>query len=621
MTVSRHGLSLTVAACIALFTSGCRTVPEQAAQAPTAPPPIEAAPPPATTPVPLDAPSLDLVQGEANVESAGRTLSETPETLGVGDAIAIGERGLAVLRWEPGLRAELLAGGHARLEAGAEDRTARLVQTGGIARYSVAAAADGAAIDVTAGAVTLRADEAADVIVGFDPDVADATWVYVIGGTVALEGATAVAVAAGSDAGDVTAPTASAARLDAGHAVVFTRSGEQPVALPIDLGAIEAWYAAALAGSAPTIARASFRCAVRADAQAVVLRAMPPTAGAIAGGDEAASDRAGVPPIAASAGEPLAPRTLVEVAARDATGEWLQVTVIPEGGFRPPSGGADAGWLSIDDLDCVGPVAGLAVLDDEAMAAAPPYAEAPSAPPTPGPASFAADRTSLVMGDCALLTWDVPVGTAVTLNGRAVAGKGVERACPDAGASYRLTWVDAAGKRQERVIQVAVEQPSAQAIAASAAGGGDTARGGGQAAPAEPTPCETECIQILPTLEPEPTRRPRPTPTTRPEPSSPPPAPTVDPRPRPTAQPPDPTRPPSTSEPGPGAPTQTPSPSATPEPTDPGAPPSPTEPSPVPTLDPSGTPSPGPTTPTPSPGTPTPPDPGPSATPIPTPTP
>jgi len=613
MTYACRGLALYTVAVSALFASGCRGVPEPVAEAPAAPP-VQAAPAPTATLVALAMPSLELVQGEGVVSSAGKPQPELPSTLGVGNAIDVADGGLVVLRWEPGLRAELLAGSRALLEAATRDRTARLVQTAGIARYTLAPAAAGSALDVSAGAVDLLADELADVIVGFDPDAAGATWVFVVDGAVALGGTTSVATGA-----DDTAVPASAARLTAGHAVVFMRGGRQPVALPIDLPAVEAWYASALAGTAPAIARASFRCAVRADAQSVRLRALPPASedalDASAGGDSALDHASAAleGARAAMAGqdpspayELLAPRTLVEVAARDEAGAWLQVTVVPEGGIRPRTLGAVVGWLSVDDLDCVGPIEGLAAVD----ASAPTVAEAPAPEPlarataTPGPASFAADRTAIAAGDCVMLTWDIPVGTAVTLNGRAVAGKGVERTCPETVSSYRLAWVDADGNRVERLIHVAID-----AVGSAQAGQRDERSGAGAAAPAEPTPCSTECVIAFPTLPPEPTRRPRPTPTVRPEPSSPPPAPTAEPtsasQPQPTSAPPNPTRPPNTPEPDPGVPTQPPDPSATPDPTEPAPPTQAPDP---------GTPE------TPEPGTPAPPpDPEPTQPAVPTP--
>lgn len=608
MIDARHGPARIAAAALALAAAGCGAAPERAAQAPSALPAPTAAPAPTGTPIPLDAPALQLVQGEAEVTSGGRPLPEVPGALGVGDALALGEEGLAVLRWEPGLRAELLSGARARLEAPEADRTARVEQSAGVARYTVAASAAGAALDVAAGAVRLRADGPADVIVGFDPDAAGATWVYVVDGDVALAdraGADAIASSAATAGGAADRASGPAARLAAGHAVVFTPGGPQPVALPVDLPAVEVWYAGALDGAGPSIARASFRCVVRAGAVAA-LRAQPPIASAEPGegGGELVGAAVAAPDRSDTAGETLAPGALVEVAARDEAGEWLQVTVVPAGGLRPRAVGAVVGWLPAGDLDCVGPTDGLVVVDpgaDPAEPVAPVADAAPRSAPTAGPAVFAADRTSLVAGDCALISWDVPVGTAVALNGRPVAGKGVERACPESASSYRLTWLDARGGRQERVVQLAVA-PAGEGPVAGAEGGDDRR---GRAAAPEPTPCETECVVELPTLAPEPTRRPRPTATVRPAPSSPPPAPTA--APQPTAARPDPTeRPPETPDPGPGDPTHTPDPGAT------------EEPSPSATPEVPGTPTdpPVPGTPTPDPGTASP-EPGPSPTPAP----
>lgn len=598
MTDPRHARAPIAIAVLALMAGACRPVSEPAVLAPEPPPAAEPAPTPDATPIPVAAPSLELVQGEALVTSGGRPLAETPSTLAIGDAVEVAEGGLAVLRWEPGLRAELLAGSRARLEIGAADRTARLVHEAGVARFTVAAAAEGMALDVASGAVALRADQPADVVVGFDPDAEGATWVYVIDGDVALTRASAGSPAPGVDAG---------ARLGAGHGVVFARDVEQPVALPIDLPGVEAWYASALAGTAPSIARASFRCAVRADAEPVRLLAHLPAPSV--DGDEPSTDAPddGADALDATV-EPIAPRTLVEVAVRDATGRWLQVTVVPTGGLRPRAVGATVGWVSVDHLDCVGPIDGLVVGDPHAASEAPVADAAAQATMAPGPAAFAVDRTTLARGDCALITWDVPAGTAVTLDGRAVAGKGIERACPESAATYRLAWIDARGARQERAIQVQV----VEAVAAAAAGD-DGGRRDRSAAP-EPTPCETECVIELPTLAPEPTRRPRPTATVRAQPSAPPPAPTA--APQPTAERPEPTRPAETPDPGPGDPTRPPDPSATP---DPGATPSPTEPgvptappepaTPSPTPEEPATPEPPATTPEPGTGTPTPTDP------------
>jgi hypothetical protein len=146
---------------------------------------------------------------------------------------------------------------------------------------------------------------------------------------------------------------------------------------------------------------------------------------------------------------------------------------------------------------------------------------------TAGPTvNFWADRTTINLGDCAVLRWDVQNVRAIHLRGPdldiGVPGQGERSVCPrTTSAEYRLDVTDQSGNTSTRSITINV--PNAQPTAAPQ-----------PTATPTPPPAPSPTAQPSPTTQPPTPTRPPPTATTRPPTATPPP-PTATTRPQPTA--------------------------------------------------------------------------------------
>lgn len=597
-------LSAAVLAALGVLAIGCAKPPAPAVEAPVAPA-EPAAPVAAPTEVvaagpPLAAPAVRAIR-DGVVAGDATLAADTEAPLAPDGAVDVPERGMAIVSWPEGARAEALGAALRLADSGVRQLSA--AQDRGTVRFSIpASAAPPIALEVEAGRATVRSTGGAvDVIISLDGPAdavggvadaavdaagastgdstgtstdasdegqtngavaraADALWVIVIDGAVEVAAETTVASAAGA-----AAPLRAA--LSAGQAIAVTAAGA-PLAMPVDLAGVETWYGGLIAGDGPpSAASAAFRCQVTA--ATTTLREQPEAAAPIV--DKTV---------------PLARGAILDMRGRVADGGWLQAFL---------TASERTGWLPAADVQCIAPATLLAVVDPATVHNVDRTALALKAPAA---ATFVQDKTEIAPGGCAKLNWDVVEGTAVTFDGQAVPGKGFKVLCPAETASYTLAWVDEAGRPQTRRLTITVSAALAVA-AADASGGGSTAGGGtgGQASSPTATPCVgPECEVTVPPPPPTATRRARPTPLPAqptdapPAPTSPPAATDAPPPPAATDRPADPTATPE-------APTPTP----TPTPEAPGATDTPpAEPSPSPTPEPTGTPTPTPeATPTP----------------------
>lgn len=565
-------LSAAALALLGAVAIGCAKPAAPAVEAPPAP----AAPVAVPTEVvaagpPLAAPAVRAIRD--GVVAGDATLAADAEApLAADGAVDVPERGMAIVSWPDGPRAEALGAALTLVDSGVRELAA--AQQRGTVRYTIpAAAAPAIALEIDAGSAVVRSSGGVDVIVSLDAPAAAgdtaaadaggtadtraaALWVIVVDGAVEVSAEAAVASAAGA-----AAPLRAA--LSAGQAMAVAAGGA-PVALPVDLSGIETWYGGLVAGDGPpSAASAAFRCVVTAEASP--LRAKPAA-------DAAIVDRT----------VPLARGAVIDIRGRLADGGWLQAFL---------TASELTGWIPAAELQCIAPTELLAVVDPATVHNVDRTALALKAPTT---ASFVQDKTEVAPGGCAKLNWDVVAGTAVTFDGQAVPGKGFKVFCPAETTTYTLSWIDEAGKPQSRRLTITVSAALAAAVAAAAETGGGASGGGAGANTVGSSPTATPCVgpECEVTVPPPPataTRRPRPTPQPAyptemaPVPTSPP-APTdAPPPPAPTDRPADPTD-------APAPPTATP----TPEPT--GTPPA--DPSPSPTPEPTGTGTPG-ATPTP----------------------
>lgn len=536
--------------------AGCRPAPTPTAVPPTAvPTPAAAAPAEPSGPA-LGAASVKAIR--AGVAVGDATLEADAEAPLADDAaLAVPERGMAVVKWAEGARIEA-PGAALALESADGKRRLAVRQTAGTARYTTPAnAADGAiGLNVATERAVIHAAGPADVIVSLDPaSLAGTLWVIVVDGAVKITGGAPVASTSGA-AAPLQAAVAS------GQAIAIRASGGEPNALPIDLATVETWYGGLVAGDgSPLASMAAYRCVVVADGSPLLAQ---PDAKA------SSVDNA-----------PLRTGTLIDVRGRTKDSRWLQA-------YFPAT--ELSGWLPAAALQCVAPAEALAVVDPTTVHNVDRAALAVGAPVV---VSFTADKTEIASGACAKLNWDVGTGTNVKLEGQPVPGKGFKLMCPPVTSTYTLSWVDESGKPQSRRVTVTVS--AALASAATGDGGGNSRVVGATGGP-EPVPTVCvgpECEVVVPTPPPTATRRLRPTPAPAPA--------------DPTDAPPPPPGP--TDAPPPVAPTDRPDPGATetPAPVDPtatetpGAPPTetpaPTEPpvTPEPSLTPNPTPSPTPT--------------------------
>jgi hypothetical protein len=68
-----------------------------------------------------------------------------------------------------------------------------------------------------------------------------------------------------------------------------------------------------------------------------------------------------------------------------------------------------------------------------------PILPTPTFPPRRYKVSFEAEETTLTLGECTNLKWEVEGGIAVTLDDKAVEPSGKKEVCPDNDSTYRLT--------------------------------------------------------------------------------------------------------------------------------------------------------------------------------------
>lgn len=178
--------------------------------------------------------------------------------------------------------------------------------------------------------------------------------------------------------------------------------------------------------------------------------------------------------------------------------------------------------------------------------------------PVPTPAvQFAVDRAEVEAAGCAVLSWSAVGARRVRLLGRDVPASGSRSVCPDQESTYYLWFEGADGRPGERALTVRQVAPtSAPAAAASEQGKDERPRDTPAPPTLEPTPCDTECVVIMPTETPRPPRPTRAPPTDEPQPTEVPPAtdepPTALPEPTeapPATPPPDPTDEPSPPSP------------------------------------------------------------------------
>lgn len=569
-------------AAIACAKAPADPVGDAPAQAP-AQAPAEA---PAEPPAPVDAPGIPLAAPIVLAIRAGAAVGDTTleadaeAPLAGGDVLTVPERGMAVVKWPEGPRAESLGAALSLLEA---DNVRRLgvTQRSGTARYSIPQAdADGViSLAVETSRATVRALAGpADVIVSLDPaapadplaakDPAAAAaaatlWIVVIDGTVEVTADQSVASAAGS-----ASPLQVA--LSAGQAIAVGPSAASAAAMPVELAGIETWYGGLVAGDGPpSVTTAAYRCQVLAPR--VELREQPSATAKVVAKSVA-----------------LAGGAVIDVRGRSKDGAWLQAFL---------SATELTGWVPAADLQCIAPPDVLGIVDPATVHN---VDRAALAVKVPDVASFIQDKTEIAPGGCAKLNWDVVAGTQVTFDGQAVPGKGFKVMCPAATTSYILSWTDEAGRPQTRRLTITVSEAVAAAAAAGAAAG---ASGGGPAgaAPAGSAPTATPCVgpecevtvppplatatrRPRPTAAPvEPTDAPAPGPTDGPPPSNPTDPPSTDPTDRPDDPTATPTPPPATDTPMP-----TPGTSETPEP------PTETPPPPSATPTPEGSPTPTP---------------------------
>ena len=495
------------------------------------------------------------------------------------DVLTVPERGMAVVKWPEGPRAESLGAALVLLESD-NVRQLGVTQRSGTARYSIPQAdADGViSLAVETSRATVRAlSGPADVIVSLDPaaqadplaakDPAAAAaaatlWIVVIDGAVEVMADQSVASAAGS-----ASPLQVA--LSAGQAIAVGPSAASAAAMPVELAGIETWYGGLVAGDGPpSVTTAAYRCQVLAPR--VELREQP-----------SATAKAVAKSVALAGG------AIIDVRGRSKDGAWLQAFL---------SATELTGWVPAADLQCIAPPDVLSIVDPATVHN---VDRAALAVKVPDVASFIQDKTEIAPGGCAKLNWDVVAGTQVTFDGQAVPGKGFKVMCPATTTSYTRSGTDEAGRPQTRRLTITVSEAVAAAAAASAGTGGGGGAAGAAPAGGDPTatPCVgPECEVTVPPPLATATRRPRPTAA--------PVEPTDAPAPDPTDAPPpsNPTDPPSTDPTDrPEDPTATPTPPAatdTPLPT-PGAsetpePPTETPPPPSETPTPEGIPTPTP---------------------------
>lgn len=73
---------------------------------------------------------------------------------------------------------------------------------------------------------------------------------------------------------------------------------------------------------------------------------------------------------------------------------------------------------------------------------------------------FTADALAVDSGACVHLRWRVVGARQVTLDDQPVSSEGEEEVCPSVTTTYRLRWVDRAGKVGRRDITVTVHEPA-----------------------------------------------------------------------------------------------------------------------------------------------------------------
>jgi hypothetical protein len=162
---------------------------------------------------------------------------------------------------------------------------------------------------------------------------------------------------------------------------------------------------------------------------------------------------------------------------------------------------------------------------------------------------FTVDREVVDPTGCANLSWSAVGARRLRLLGSEVPATGSQVVCPERETPYYLWYEGADGRPGERILTVRIALPTDVASSDAIASEDDASRPSTTLPPTlEPTPCDTECVVIMPTETPRPPRPTRvPRPSDEPQPTAAPPA-TDEP---PTAQP-DPTEaPPATDLPDP----------------------------------------------------------------------
>jgi hypothetical protein len=359
----------------------------------------------------------------------------TDLTVEAGANILVGEDGHAVLQWEGFLTNELLADTDSLLSLSLPaEREVMIDQASGTARYVLQGEGEPANVLVKAQWTEILADEGvADFFVSLVPGPEPAVWVVV------REGKAAVT----RDDAMIT--------LHAGEAAAFTEEGSMPDPMEIDLASLMSWYDDAVEGQTEnTIVSVVFRCEVDDD---VALRAEP---------SEEAEELS----------EPLPEKTDLAVIGRNLDGSWVYVRVIDTG---------ETGWLPISELDCVGPVLLITVVDavEEAevqeptattapppaptviyVTPTPPPAGTPSVTPTPSgefKIKFWADDTSIKKGECTNVHWETNNIREVYYNGGGVPGNGHREECPDKDTTYTLDVILTNGEKETHHVTVKVD--------------------------------------------------------------------------------------------------------------------------------------------------------------------
>lgn len=508
---------------------------------------------------PLAGPELSVVRAGVGIYEDGSDEEADPREIAeaeqapvpVGGRVIVPGRGMAVLDWAGALRGELLRASSVTVEEGTlEDRRVALNQDDGTVRYLLSMPSEEGPVGMTvvAGPVTVSSDtshgDMADLMITHVPDPdAEAgeegeeavegnggrTWVVVVAGSAEVDFGGPVA-AAGEAAG------ARSVRLEAGQGAAFSRGGEAPTVMPMDLVAVETWYGQMLSGYRDSIAAFAFRCVITAD-EVALLDNPPASSGGQIQTSALTEDSLSLASLTAG--------VLVNITHRTEDGLWLEVDA-PE--LEEPA------WLEADTVQCIAPVASVPIIDKAYLAPA-------TATPSVVVVSFAGAEPEIVAGKCTMLRWDVPVGGQISVDGQLMPGKGFQSVCPDRTTTYTLRWVDTNGEpRERRVTIVVTEAPEEVALADnnSSSEGEGTGGIGGLLDPgdpdAEPTICiGPECEVVLPSPEATRTRRPRPTKApTEPAPIAPDPT-----------QPPAPTDPPAPTEPSGPEPTDPPAATAT----------------------------------------------------------